>query len=855
MALTLGSNHRPLTAVSLYDGCGSSTKSTTKNGTGTPVGSSVAKSGAAAAKAAASSSKSNTSSKNNTAAKNTTAKSNNTKSSQNTSKSKSAVNSAKTASNSKTNNKTASNTTVSSNVAAKTTTASNSSNVGKTAATAAQKAAQKVAWEEAARKATEEAAKRVAEAMQRAAAEVQKRAQEEAERKAAQEAAQRATEEQRARQAATQNVADDIEVKIADVFNIKTGKNKANVTESSTQMANVSVTYSNPGILLASNDPGASIPKQGENYTYFEYMDDRKENIKEEFKELLESRREDGSNTIDNLKKIGYNFLEDTEECVDELLDSGLKYGIGMACSGAEYAENSWKNSVNLLNDTLDTTDAIGKSTAKYGTDLLTNGMIYYEELNENQREYWEENGEIWKKAEADTKDFVKDTEEDWKTFKEEVRENIEEYQTGDTDSFWVTAGKTAIDVYQLKERVKANGRNLICDYGSGILNFSWNSTKTGFRNIGSAWNFGVSNVRSTMTYGTDIMETGKKQMINMQNADKNMHWEFDIFRWEMEKRRSALELEINESIDKYIRETNSNIKLAKIQGYNFERHTEQEIKQFCENREADVKDIEKEVKEDVEEATTYVEETIEEMPLEEKAHFALDALGLLYDGADGANALLYAAEGRHEEAVISAAALIPIGGIFATGSKWTDNITDWGKGLSDIFKITKKGVSDVTSFTDEVVEGMAKQGDELTEEVAEKVGKEVIEGGTDVLNNLKPQNLMDELASSGVKYNPDDVIAVTKTADGKLVWLENGTDTAGLNHIITEHADDFLNKGITQEQIPDYVMNALENGKIVGYQGRGTGRPIYEFTYNGEIHKVAITVGDNGFVVGANPK
>ena len=42
-------------------------------------------------------------------------------------------------------------------------------------------------------------------------------------------------------------------------------------------------------------------------------------------------------------------------------------------------------------------------------------------------------------------------------------------------------------------------------------------------------------------------------------------------------------------------------------------------------------------------------------------------------------------------------------------------------------------------------------------------------------------------------------------------MWLENGTDTAGLNHIITEHADDFLNKGITQEQIPDYVMNAHE--------------------------------------------
>ena len=60
---------------------------------------------------------------------------------------------------------------------------------------------------------------------------------------------------------------------------------------------------------------------------------------------------------------------------------------------------------------------------------------------------------------------------------------------------------------------------------------------------------------------------------------------------------------------------------------------------------------------------------------------------------------------------------------------------------------------------------------------------------------------------------------------------------------------------GNTQQQIPDYVMNALENGKIVGYQGRGTGRHIYEFTYNGEIYKVAITVGNNGFIVGSNPK
>ena len=141
---------------------------------------------------------------------------------------------------------------------------------------------------------------------------------------------------------------------------------------------------------------------------------------------------------------------------------------------------------------------------------------------------------------------------------------------------------------------------------------------------------------------------------------------------------------------------------------------------------------------------------------------------------------------------------------------------------------------------------------------VSQKVGYEDVwdlRNVGDALESGLNSNLLDELANSGVKYNPEDIVAITKTADGKLVWLENGTDTVGLNHIITEHADDFLNKGIMQEQIPDYVMNALENGKIVGYQGRGTERPIYEFTYNGEIHKVAITVGNNEFIVGANPK
>lgn len=67
-------------------------------------------------------------------------------------------------------------------------------------------------------------------------------------------------------------------------------------------------------------------------------------------------------------------------------------------------------------------------------------------------------------------------------------------------------------------------------------------------------------------------------------------------------------------------------------------------------------------------------------------------------------------------------------------------------------------------------------------------------------------------------------------------------------------HADDFAKRGIYADQIPDLVMTAVERGRIVGYQGKGMGRPIYEVMYNDTKHHVAVTMSNNGFIVGANP-
>ena len=111
--------------------------------------------------------------------------------------------------------------------------------------------------------------------------------------------------------------------------------------------------------------------------------------------------------------------------------------------------------------------------------------------------------------------------------------------------------------------------------------------------------------------------------------------------------------------------------------------------------------------------------------------------------------------------------------------------------------------------------------------------------------------SLLNELANSGVKCNINDVIKITKTADGKLVWLENGNSKAGLEHII-QHADQFAAKGISSDKIPDFIMHAIKDGKVVGTQRT---RPIYEVMYEGKLQRVAISISNNGFIVGANPK
>lgn len=112
----------------------------------------------------------------------------------------------------------------------------------------------------------------------------------------------------------------------------------------------------------------------------------------------------------------------------------------------------------------------------------------------------------------------------------------------------------------------------------------------------------------------------------------------------------------------------------------------------------------------------------------------------------------------------------------------------------------------------------------------------------------------IDFLKTNNIKFSEKDLISTIRAPDGKVIFLEKGTEKAGLSHILKGHQKDFENIGVKADDIPKVLMEAVSNGKIVGYQGKGKGRPIYETIINGEKKGIAITIGNNGYIVGANP-
>ena len=126
--------------------------------------------------------------------------------------------------------------------------------------------------------------------------------------------------------------------------------------------------------------------------------------------------------------------------------------------------------------------------------------------------------------------------------------------------------------------------------------------------------------------------------------------------------------------------------------------------------------------------------------------------------------------------------------------------------------------------------------------------------GSGEVTRHLPPnaEQLFKEMSEQGVKFTKENVIALEKMRDGRIIFLEDTPDK-GLDHIWQRHGAQYDQKGIRRDDMSLLLMKAIREGNIIGYQGKGQGRPIYSVEFKGKTFQLAITVGNNGFIVGAN--
>lgn len=112
---------------------------------------------------------------------------------------------------------------------------------------------------------------------------------------------------------------------------------------------------------------------------------------------------------------------------------------------------------------------------------------------------------------------------------------------------------------------------------------------------------------------------------------------------------------------------------------------------------------------------------------------------------------------------------------------------------------------------------------------------------------------LIAEVQANGEKISPEKVVMITRDPSGKIIWMETGNNRSGLEHIIGNHSKEFNGRGIANDDIPNYVLEAVYQGNAVGTQGKRDPRTIYEFVYNGKKQRIAVQVSTNGYIVSAN--
>ena len=127
--------------------------------------------------------------------------------------------------------------------------------------------------------------------------------------------------------------------------------------------------------------------------------------------------------------------------------------------------------------------------------------------------------------------------------------------------------------------------------------------------------------------------------------------------------------------------------------------------------------------------------------------------------------------------------------------------------------------------------------------------------GGTKGAQDNTTVNLIAELEKSGIKFTKENIVFITKDGTGQTVWLETGSTSTGLQHIISRHGNDFQAKhGIKSSEIANHLETIFQNEKIeYNRVTRNNGGYERLYSYNGKYY-ILSGVGENGYIVSAYP-
>ena len=157
-------------------------------------------------------------------------------------------------------------------------------------------------------------------------------------------------------------------------------------------------------------------------------------------------------------------------------------------------------------------------------------------------------------------------------------------------------------------------------------------------------------------------------------------------------------------------------------------------------------------------------------------------------------------------------------------------------------------GTSPQTTLQNQVYENKVKEIEEINKKKEETKEKQL---------TLCSEKDLKKLENAGVKFNKEDIF-VAKTKEGKLVWLEKGNDSVGLNHIISRHKQNFKDLlNINENEIPLKIHEIITSWKQVSKTLKKLGgRDGYEYVYeNAGNYIVIVAIGTNGFIVSAYPR